>query len=128
MKIIVDGNDGLGKSTLVKALLAHGIIASDRGTPTKLTDDLSIAVPTDEFYLILDAPIEISRTRLAQAGKDLNERYHTIEDLQHYRERFREIAQRLGTQCVVIDATRSPESVLSDALNTLRERITSSTP
>ncbi len=123
MKIIVDGNDGLGKSTLVKALLERGIHASDRGIPTKMTDDPNIDAPADEFYLILDAPIEISRARLGQAGKDLTEKFHTVDDLRFYRERFQEVAQRLGMQCVVINAAQPPERVLSDAMDALQKCI-----
>lgn len=123
MKIIVDGNDGLGKSTLVKALLERGIHASDRGIPTKMTDNPNIVALDGEFYLILDAPIEISRARLEQAGKDLTERYHTVDDLRFYRDRFQEVARRLNAQCVVINAAQPPEHVLSDAMKALQKYI-----
>jgi len=121
MRVVVDGNDGLGKSTLVAALRQLGYEVSDRGLPTKMTDDPSLAENKDEFYLILDAPVEVSRQRLAQAGKDLNERYHTVEDLTYYRQRFQDVARQLEN-CAVIDATGDAESVLAACLAVLRKR------
>ena len=49
--IQVDGNDGTGKSTLVRLLAAYGIEAADRGEMTKASDDPSVK-PRDDvvFY------------------------------------------------------------------------------
>lgn len=117
MKIVVDGNDGTGKSTLVAALRARGYDVADRGLPTKMTDDLLLQPIAGEHYLILDAPVDVSRARLMQAGKDLSERYHTVADLTYYRERFRMVAERIGMQqCAVIDAAPSSEQVLAAAI------------
>ncbi|MBI4433971.1 hypothetical protein HY632_04290 [Candidatus Uhrbacteria bacterium] len=117
MKVVVDGNDGTGKSTLVAALRTRGHDVADRGFPTKMTDDLLLQPIAGERYLILDAPVDVSRARLAQAGKDLHERFHTVPDLTYYRERFRMVAERIGKQqCAVIDAAQPPEQVLAAAI------------
>ena len=40
MKIVLDGNDGTGKSTLARKLQELGFTdVKDRGIPTKMTDD-----------------------------------------------------------------------------------------
>ena len=58
MNLIVDGNDGTGKSTLCAALRARGLTVADRGLPTRMTDDPALAPGVDDFYLILDARYE----------------------------------------------------------------------
>jgi thymidylate kinase len=117
MRIVVDGNDGTGKSTLVAALRGRGVEAADRGLPTKMSDDPTLAPGEDELYLILDAPVEVCRERLRRGGKDLAERYHTVDDLTHYRERFLEIARL--PQARLIDASGTPAEVLDEALRAL---------
>ncbi|HMO17603.1 MAG TPA: hypothetical protein PKA63_05265 [Oligoflexia bacterium] len=121
MIVVVDGNDGVGKSTLVSRLRAHGIEVKDRGVPTKMTDDVTVLGNSDEFYIILDAPVEVSRERLLMAGKDLSEKYHTASDLTHYRKRFLDVAKFL-INCVIIDASRDEESVYQAALAVLQEK------
>src|SRR3989339_216044 len=91
MKIIIDGNDGVGKSTLVLSLKDLGYEVSDRGLPTIMTDDPNTELKQNEIYIILDVSVEISQKRLLEAGKDLNERYHCLDDLKYYREKFLEI-------------------------------------
>lgn len=116
--IVVDGNDGTGKSTLVAALSALGYEAQDRGLPTRATDHgLPATVPQGEDYLILDAPEAVSRERLARAGKALDESWHTLESLTHYRARFREVAAALGVS--LVDASGPPGSILA----AVRERL-----
>lgn len=123
MRLVIDGNDGTGKSTLVAMLqpLFHGVgNLHDRGIPTKMTDDSTVQPDDEELYLILDAPVEVSRERLACAGKDLDERYHTVKDLTHYRQRFREVAERLGpTRCRVVDASGTSEETFHRAVTAL---------
>jgi thymidylate kinase len=117
-RIVVDGNDGTGKSTLVAALRALGYSVQDRGVPTRMTDDPTVEAQDGDFYIILDAPVAVSRARLEQAGKDLTERYHTVEDLTYYRQRFLEVAATLKN-CVVIDSSQAPEAVLEACLAAL---------
>jgi len=117
--IVVDGNDGTGKSTLVAHLRALGYAVQDRGFLTPLTDQADAAVDAacaayaaqpSCAAIVLDAPVATSRARLAAAGKDLNERYHTKADLAHYRARFAAVAARVGASMVDAadnrDATR----------------------
>jgi thymidylate kinase len=113
-KVIIDGNDGTGKSTLIKALAEIGYDCQDRGLPTKMTDDPnSRSTVDDEVYIILDASVEVCRNRLAKAGRDLDEKYHRVEDLNHYRRRFLEVAANLPT-AVVVDADRTIEEIVYD--------------
>jgi non-canonical purine NTP pyrophosphatase (RdgB/HAM1 family) len=118
LRVVVDGHDGTGKSTLVASLRALGYTVADRGLPTKLTDGPDREPAPDELFLILDAPVEVSRERLRAAGKDLDERYHTVADLTHYRARFLEVAAALpGAQ--LIASTGSTSETLGLALRVL---------
>ena len=119
MRIVVDGNDGTGKTTLVDALRKRGYTVIDRGIPTIMTDNPDALPDNDEFYLILDAPIEVCRGRLIKAGKDLTERYHTVEGLRYYRQQFFDVAKKLKN-CFMIDASGSPEHILKQATKAIR--------
>ena len=120
--ITVDGNDGLGKTTLVNKLKKYHFDVKDRGLPTELTD-LPTESPgflmyvdcNDCIYIILDGPVELSRERLEKAGRDLNEKYHTVEGLTHYRERFK-IVSKIIPNCHVIDATKTPDEIFNEVL------------
>jgi thymidylate kinase len=123
MRIVVDGNDGTGKTSLIRELTRLGYTCQDRGLPTHMTDDPTLK-PTDdhELYLILDAPVEVCRARLAVAGRDLTEQYHTVADLQHYRQRFLEVAATIPT-ATVVDANRPLAEVVADCVEILREKL-----
>ncbi len=113
--IVVDGNDGTGKSVLVASLRSLGYEVQDRGVATKMTDDPTLAPPTNDLYIILDATVKACRERLAAAGRDLDERYHTVQDLTYYRERFLVVARHIPG-AVLLDASGSREEVLERAL------------
>lgn len=118
--VVVDGNDGAGKTTLVELLRQHGYTVTDRGIPTKRTDDSSVKPVPGEVYLILDVPVKVSRERLQKAGKDLTERYHTVKDLTYYRKRFQVVARQLPN-CFLIDANVSEAELLAKALSVLQQ-------
>jgi thymidylate kinase len=120
MTIVVDGNDGTGKSTLAVELDKMGYAVKDRGVPTKMTDDPSLSGVPDEVYLILDCDPGLCQERLVRAGKDLTERYHTAADLIHYRQRFLDVAAQLP-HCRVIDASGDLAEVLRQAVKALGE-------
>jgi non-canonical purine NTP pyrophosphatase (RdgB/HAM1 family) len=118
LTVVLDGNDGTGKSTLAAALRGYGYRVEDRGLPTKLTDGPARDPLPTEVFLVLDVPVAVSQARLAAAGKDLTERYHTAADLAHYRERFLAVARDLpGAH--VIDSSLAPEQTLGRALQVL---------
>jgi thymidylate kinase len=112
MILEIDGNDGVGKTTLVKRLrilYPHRVIR-DRGDMTRATDDPSVDPSPDTVYILLDAPVMVSRRRLIKADQDLSEPYHTTPDLLYYRIRFLEVADRFDAH--VIDASVTPYQVL----------------
>lgn len=113
--VVVDGNDGTGKSTLVTSLKKLGYSVKDRGLPSLMTEGSELIVPSDEIYIILDVPISVSQDRLRAAGKDLEEKYHTLSDLEHYRKKFLEVS-KLIPRCTVVNAKGSPEIVLNTVL------------
>ena len=71
-----------------------------------------------ELFLILDVAPEVSQARLRAAGKDLTEEYHREASLLHYRERFRDLAQRLAG-AHLLDSSGTPEETLGRALQVL---------
>ena len=111
-KIVIDGNDGTGKSTRVTELrkLFPGIRIEDRGIFSKATlnDDLfndskkntfftasprekfynSIKSDNETLYVILDAYIETCQDRIKARGDRLDCEFHNKEDLAKYKERF----------------------------------------
>lgn len=117
MIFVIDGNDGTGKTTIVSKLKLLGYDARDRGLPTKMTDELDIheILPNGYIYVILDCPIEVSQQRLAQRGADLNEKYHTVDDLIYYRQRFLDVAKILPS-CMVVDATNTADEIVKEIL------------
>jgi ATP phosphoribosyltransferase len=106
-KVEIDGNDGTGKSTLVELLSSYGIHAKDRGTLTKASDDNAVQPEADVCYILLDIPVDVCRERLEKAGKDLNERYHTEDDLIFYRDRFLEEAHRFKAHIITAASKRA---------------------
>ncbi len=119
-RIVIDGNDGVGKSTLVRVLREMGVDVQDRGEPTLLTDLPNTPLLPNTLYLILDAPVAISRERLARAGKNLEERYHNVADLTHYRARYLQIAKKLPN-CALIDASGTFIATLNAVLEVFRQ-------
>jgi thymidylate kinase len=122
MIFVIDGNDGTGKSTLIEKLRKLGYDVKDRGLPTLLTDNPKLKPVRGEFYIILDAPVEVCQERLKKAGRDLNEKYHTLKDLIYYREKFLDIANnQLKGNCIVINASSNQNEVLEHTLNIINK-------
>ena len=119
MRIVIDGNDGTGKSTLVAKLNELGYDAQDRGDPTGMVVTTNGTARSNMFYVILDAPVHISRARLREAGKNLNQPYHTVKDLTHYRKRYMEIFYDLP-QGAFIDSSGPAELTLEMCLSALK--------
>lgn len=120
-RIVVDGNDGTGKSTLVTALRQLGFSqVDDRGELTRATDDDSLGPAPGTRYLLLVCPPETSLARLSAAGADLADPYHQPSALAHYDHRFRALAARFGAT-VIDTATTAPHEVLAEALTALCE-------
>lgn len=99
MIIEIDGNDGVGKTYTIKRLKDYfpDIVADiefrDRGSLTKATDDWNFTKEKGVFYIILDCLVSTSQKRIMDRGGSLTEKYHTFEDLSHYRERFHILAK-----------------------------------
>lgn len=119
MVLVIDGNDGTGKTTLVLALRTLGYHVADRGIPTMATDaTVPMQAVAGEVYVILDCAPELSRERLAGRGADLEEHFHTLSSLQYYRARFHVVAHELGA--LIVDASGTAEDTLVRTLEALR--------
>lgn len=104
---VIDGNDGTGKSTIVKKLKEKfpQIEFKDRDVLTKLTDvyddDLPKELPNREttIYIVLDCSVEGSLSRIEKRGLPKNQ-WETPEALFKYRNRFLRLAIRYQTYYV----------------------------
>lgn len=121
-RIVIDGNDGTGKSSIIArlktALLAYTernlIEFVDRGILSKLTDVHPSEWPedlprkedgADVVYILLDATVNTSMRRILKRGEKFDE-YDGYLPLFKYRARFRRLAIRYGVYYV--DTTPLP--------------------
>ena len=108
-KIVIDGNDGTGKTFRVNLLrkMFPNIEIEDRGIfSDKTLDDIlfdynksssvirrknfvnSIEEQKDTLFIICDASVETCQKRISERGDSLEEEYHNKKDLIKYRGRF----------------------------------------
>lgn len=136
-KIIVDGNDGTGKSYRCELMrkMFPGISVCDRGLFSRYTlDDYAfnefsryninsqeamskslkfnifretIQNDNDTLYIILVADPEVCQERIKARGDSIEEKYHTLEDLKFYEDRFRTLIKFVEDlpNIMVIDTT-----------------------
>lgn len=102
----VDGNDGVGKTTLISELKNHtdfkNLLISnnftvgfkDRGQMTKATDSGLFTKESGHIYILLDADPYWCQKNIQKRGDSITEKYHTLEDLSYYQKRFNQIAQQ----------------------------------
>lgn len=114
MKIEIDGNDGVGKTSIVNLLSSFGIEAKDRGDLTKATEDNTIIPKKDILYFLLDAPVDICQKRLLKREASIEEKYHNVKDLILYRKMFFEVAKRFNA--IIIDASDSLPNIIGNIL------------
>lgn len=141
--VFVDGNDGTGKTTLVRSLREYldklervfgdlGVELHDRGVATQATENNGPhSIRATDVYVILDASPETSQRRLAERGADLGEKYHTLESLAEYRVLFREIGEDIenwlklaagvSERVLMVNADESPRRVLLQVVRHLRK-------
>ena len=107
-KIVIDGNDGTGKTTRLVQLkkMFPNIKYEDRGIFSKMTliDELfnrnknyvtlsqkfyeSIKQDSSTLYIICRASSEIYQKRILERGDSIEEEFHTVDDLNKYNQRF----------------------------------------
>ena len=113
-KIVIDGNDGTGKTFRVNLLrkMFPNIEIEDRGIfSNKTLDDSlfdynkvssinhrknfvnSIEEQKDTLFIICDASVETCQKRISERGDSLEEEYHNKKDLIKYRGRFMTLAE-----------------------------------
>ena len=105
MKIVIDGNDGTGKSfraeilrrvlpnvpiedrgILYAATLNENIFRGDAEAVEQFRD--AISKSPDVMYVICTCSIQKSQQRILARGGSLEEEFHTEVDLKKYNERF----------------------------------------
>lgn len=90
-KIFLEGNDGTGKTSAVEFLRGLGYEAFDRSGLSETTLDDVLRIEENAIYIVLECPVEMSLQRLQEAGKDMNEEWHTEESLRYFLTKFREV-------------------------------------
>lgn len=115
MRVFIDGNDGVGKTTLVENLRKIGVDAYDRGWLSKKTLDDSVQPEKDSITILLDAPVEVSLNRLKRRGANMSEEYHTRESLAFFRGIYASLAERHGVPKVsALDEKQTLKDVLHE--------------
>ena len=117
-KIVVDGNDGTGKTYRIKLLekLFPDVEIKDRGlfseytlkdeyfkgsiskkTKEVITSWMSfkrlVSSYNDTLFIILDASPETCQRRISERGDSLEQEYHNMKDLKKYRKRFKRLVK-----------------------------------
>jgi len=107
-KIIIDGNDGTGKTTRLVQLkkMFPNIKYEDRGIFSKMTlvDELfnrtgnydeiqkkfyeDVQKDSSTLYIICRASSEVCQKRILERGDSIEEEFHTLDDLNKYNNRF----------------------------------------
>jgi ATP phosphoribosyltransferase len=110
-RIVIDGNDGTGKSTLAHTLRCLGFTnVLDRGEMSRATLDPMVGPAPDTVYILLVCDWKESKRRLLQAGKDMTEIWHTDEALQRFDADFRRLAPVFNAK--VISSVQRDDTVL----------------
>lgn len=127
-KIIIDGNDGTGKTTRLVQLkrMFPNIKYEDRGIFSKMTlvDELfnrtgnydeiqkkfyeDVQKDSSTLYIICRASSEVCQKRILERGDSIEEEFHTLDDLNKYNSRFDilvDIVKDLPN-VMVVDTTR----------------------
>lgn len=127
-KIIIDGNDGTGKTTRLVQLkrIFPNIKYEDRGIFSKMTlvDELfnktgnydeiqkkfheDVQKDSSTLYIICRASSEVCQKRILERGDSIEEEFHTLDDLNKYNNRFDilvDIVKDLPN-VMVVDTTR----------------------
>lgn len=96
MIIEIDGNDGVGKTTVIKELLKYNpdYKIKDRGALTTATDTGNFIKNKNTCYILLTASPISCQNRIIARGGSITEKYHTIEDLIKYHDRFIELGNK----------------------------------
>lgn len=120
-RIIIDGNDGTGKTTRVKCLqevfnkYVGNVEILDRGPFSEATLNDNLFTPEnlvwpnsetwdfinkirddeDTFYVIIDLPVADCQSRIVDRGDSIDAPFHNYTDLCVYRERFQQLYRYL---------------------------------
>lgn len=130
----IDGNDGVGK-TYLKTLLSDNtdlkdfsaihnikIRLQDRGEMTRATDSGVFNREEGHMYLLLDCSPAICQQNILHRGDSITEKYHTLEDLLYYHDRFLAIAKKNDIP-VFQREEYSIEELISAVVDTIKEYV-----
>ena len=129
-KVVVDGNDGTGKTATINKLkaLMPNIEFEDRGifSEATLDDELfdnrkniekekefyrKVANSYGTLFVIVDADPKVCQKRILERGDSIEEEYHNMDDLKKYRDRFWrlvDMVDRLQNVMVIDTTNREP--------------------
>lgn len=124
IKVVIDGIDGTGKSTIIKILKEKykSYLFKDRGILTPLTLLHWKKMPKQlnrdfDFYIILESDPEIARSRLLKRynGDETKfDEWETPESLFFYLKKYRYLAGKYGDMYVIDTTKKNIEEVVQE--------------
>lgn len=122
-RIVIEGSDGTGKTTIVNLLRGAGFTnVHDRGEISRWTLNQSVELDPDTTYIVLVATPETSLKRLQERGANMTEEYHTLESLRYFYDLFSYHSVLMKCQNVhFVEADFDLPHVLIGVLNCLKD-------
>lgn len=92
--------------------------------PVEILEAMCVGSAAPDLTLILDLPLDVARTRMAQRGRAMDAmESRGAEFHERVRAAFLDIAKREPRRCVVLDAAADADALATTALDVIAQRL-----